>query len=126
MNISFEQADVLACLEALDDAALDNLDFGVIGFNSDTIVCRYNSIESQMAELSQDKVLGHPLFSEIAQCMNNFLVALRFEDAIADGNPLDATIDYLLTWRMRPTKVQLRMLYSPEYAIRYVLLHRLA
>jgi hypothetical protein len=32
MAISFEQTDILASLEALDDIELDTLDFGVIGF----------------------------------------------------------------------------------------------
>ena len=36
MAISFEQTDILACLEALDNSELDTLDFGV-GFRR--IVC---------------------------------------------------------------------------------------
>jgi photoactive yellow protein len=121
MNISFEQTDVLACMEALEDAALDNLDFGVIGFNSDTIVCRYNAYESRLAGFTTEKALGCSLFSELAQCMNNFMVAVRFEDAVSQGKSLDATIDFIFSWRMRPTEVQLRLLYNPEYSMRYVL-----
>ena len=53
--------------------------------------------------------------------MNNFMVAQRFEDARTDGVALDATIDYVLTLRMRPAKVQMRLLASPNNAMRYVL-----
>lgn len=45
--------------------------------------------------------------------MNNFMVAHRFEEAAENGLPLDATIDYVLTLRMRPQRVQLRLLARP-------------
>ena len=57
--------------------------------------------------------------------MNNFMVAQRFDDAAANGSALDVTIDYVLTLRMRPTKVALRLLALPGQAMRYVLVHRL-
>jgi hypothetical protein len=52
------------------------------------------------------------------------MVAQRFEDAHADGTALDETIPYVLTLRMRPTKVRLRLLAQPGAAIRYVLVQR--
>ena len=57
--------------------------------------------------------------------MNNFMVAQRFADALASGTTLDAAIDYVLTLRMRPVKVKLRLLAAPGVAIRYVLVQRL-
>jgi hypothetical protein len=56
--------------------------------------------------------------------MNNFMVAQRFEDAARDGSSLDATIDYVLTLRMRPIKVKLRLLAIPGAPLRYVLVLR--
>lgn len=122
----FGQPGLLAALDALTDAELDGLEFGVIGFDASGTVCRYNALESRMTGLHPDRVIGQPLFTQIAQCMNNFLVAQRFDDAAAAGQPLDDTIDYMLTWRMRPTPVKLRMLHDPAFATRYVLLLRLA
>jgi hypothetical protein len=55
--------------------------------------------------------------------MNNFLVAQRFEDAQASGEALDLTVDYVLTLRMRPVKVKLRLL-AGEGPTRYVLVQR--
>jgi photoactive yellow protein len=125
-TVSFDQADLLACLEASDDRELDTLDFGVIGFTDDTVVCRYNAFESQAAKIAPEKVLGHPLFTDVAQCMNNFLVAQCFQDAREERTVLDSTIDYVLTWKFRPTPVKLRMLSSPQHATQYVvLLHSL-
>jgi hypothetical protein len=56
--------------------------------------------------------------------MNNFLVAQRYEDAAAQGEVLDEVIDYVLTLRMRPTKVRLRLLAAPGFSLRYVLVDR--
>ena len=124
MTISFEQTGILACLETLDDNALDTLDFGVIGFNGDNAVCRYNTWEAKLAGLRPADALGKNVFTELAQCMNNFLVAVRFEDAITEGASLDAIVDFILSWRMRPTKVQLRLLYSPGCSTHYILVQR--
>lgn len=123
--MKFDQPDLLHQLESLDDAALDRVGFGAIGFDSNGLVRRYNAHESRASGLPATAVLGQPLLTDIAQCMNNYLVAQRFEDAASNNQPLDETIDFVLTWRMRPTKVKLRMLWAPGVATRYVLLHRL-
>ncbi|WP_367849349.1 PAS domain-containing protein [Rhodoferax sp. WC2427] len=122
--LTFNGADMAARLAVLSPAELDGLDFGVIGFDADTVVTQYNIYESQAAGLSPERVLGHPLFTVVAPCMNNFLVAQRFEDAEANDEPLDATLDYVLTLRMRPVKVALRLLSDPGQALRYVLVFR--
>ncbi len=121
----FDQPDLLASLEAMGDTELDALGFGAIGFHPDTVVCRYNAYESRAAGLSPSRVLGLPLFSVVAQCMNNFLVAQRFDDAAEAGQPLDTTVDFVLTLRMRPTPVKLRLLATPGVERRYVLIQRL-
>jgi photoactive yellow protein len=122
--LQFDSADLCDALDALDDAALDRLGFGVIGFDDQTVVRLYNATESRLAGLSLQRVLGQPLFTVVAPCMNNYLVAQRFEDAHAAGQALDQTIDYVLTLRMRPVKVRLRLLARPGAAQRYLLVHR--
>lgn len=124
--MTFDQPDLLPLLDALDATALDALPFGVIHCNPQLVVQRYNRYECVHTGLKAENVIGRPLFTEIAQCMNNFMVAQRIEDALAAGQALDATIDYTLTWRMRPTPVKLRMLTSVEPRAAYVLLLRLA
>lgn len=123
-DLSFTSPDLRAHLARLPVEDLDRLDFGVIGFDADTTVRQYNRTESEAAGLTPARVLGQPLFTNVAPCMNNFMVAQRFEDAIDDASSLDDTIDYVLTLRMRPIKVKLRLLADPGSAMRYVLVQR--
>lgn len=122
--LSFSTPALLDQLAQLNAEQLDQLDFGVIGFDTDTNVCRYNRTESEAAGLTAPRVLGQPLFTNVAPCLNNFMVAQRFEDAEDGQSALDDTIDYVLTLRMRPIKVQLRLLADPGSAVRYVLVQR--
>ncbi len=123
-SVSFDDERVLEHLEEATDDELDALPFGVIGFDSQGVVRRYNAFESKAAGLSIQRVVGNDLFTVVAPCMNNYLVAQRFEDAADDGSRLDATIDYVLTLRMRPVKVKLRLLAPPGATTRYVVVHR--
>jgi hypothetical protein len=59
----------------------------VIGFDHESIVRRYNAFESKASGLSPERVLGKHLFSSVAQCMNNYMVAQRFEDAHTGRGP---------------------------------------
>jgi photoactive yellow protein len=113
-----------AQLSQISESQLDELDFGVIGFDDATLVKRYNEHESKLAGLSRQRVIDQPLFTHVAPCMNNFMVAQRFEDAAAESEPLDTTIDYVLTLRMRPVKVKMRLLAQPATPIKYVLIQR--
>jgi photoactive yellow protein len=123
-DLSFAAPGLHARLAQLSPEQLDRLDFGVIGFGADTNVSRYNQTESDAAGLSAPRVLGQPLFTNVAPCLNNFMVAQRFEDAELDATTLDDTIDYVLTLRMRPVKVKLRLLAAPGDEQRYVLVQR--
>lgn len=120
----FADPDLLQHLSACDDATLDPWPFGVIGFDADGRVCRYNAWESQAAGLSAARVLGQPLFTVVAPCMNNPLVAQRFAQAAAAGQALDHPQPYVLTLRMRPTPVTLRLLAPAGAGLRYVLIQR--
>ena len=122
--MQFDQSDFFAVTDSYTDADFDTFDFGVIGFDAEGMVRRYNKLESQMSGLSPARVLGAPLFTSVAPCMNNFMVAQRFEDAVANETSLDAIIDYVLTLQMRPTKVLLRLLAQRQTALRYVLIQR--
>ncbi|MGJ7581584.1 phosphonate transporter [Variovorax sp. RHLX14] len=123
-TIPFEHEDLLAELERAPDSEVDTFQFGVIGFDAETVVRRYSAFESKMSGLSVSKVVGYPLFTIVAPCMNNFLVAQRFEDAAASGTGLDEVLDYVLTLRMRPIKVKLRLLAGTASGLRYVLIKR--
>ena len=104
-------------LEQMKAADFDALAFGVIGFSETNEVEIYNATEARLAGLRAERQIGQAFFNTVAPCMNNFLVAQRFEDEAE----LNEVIDYVLTLRMRPKKVKLRLLKQPGIARRYIL-----
>jgi photoactive yellow protein len=119
LDSSFETL-TLAELQAMPAEVRDRLPFGVVGMNADGIATIYNATEARMAGLDPGRVIGVSFFDAVAQCMNNYLVAQRF----ADEPELDAIIPYVLTLRMRPTPVRLRLLAGKAAPLRFVLIER--
>lgn len=111
--------------DELEMVDVDRLAFGVLGFDKDYAVRVYNRLESTAADLAPERVLGSHFFESVAPCMNNYLVAQRFLDAASQQQELDATVDYVLTLRMKPTPVKLQLLAHPSLRYRYVLVPRL-
>ena len=120
----FDHPAIGSVLDELTPAERDELDFGVIGFDDQTLVQAYNTFESQAAGLRASSVIGFPLFTVVAPCMNNALVARRFEHAVATASALDVVVPYVLTLRMRPVRVALRLTAGPTARLRYVLVQR--
>ncbi len=118
--MNFSDVDLLGALESADSSTLDAVEFGVIAMNRDGVVDAYNTFEAQLSGLSSGRVLGHNFFTSVAPCTNNYMVAQRF----ADEPELDATIDYVFTLKMRPTKVKLRLLRSAAARRQYLLVRR--
>jgi photoactive yellow protein len=116
---SFDQIRIQD-LENLSPAEIDRLPFGIIGMSADSTVEIYGATESRQSGLSPSSIVGAHFFLTTAQCMNNYMVAQRFEDE----DQLDAIIDYVLTLRMRPTPVRLRLLKHPAARRRYILIQR--
>ena len=115
MNLTFEEASIQALLAVPDQ--LDTLDFGIIGFDDASEVVIYNTFEATSAALRQTRVLGKNLFLEIAPCLNNAMVAQRFENE----PELDVIISYVLALRMRPIPVRLRLLKKIDNNTRFLL-----
>jgi photoactive yellow protein len=118
MNLTFEETSIQALLAAPD--RLDTLDFGIIGFNDASEVVVYNTYEASSAALRQTRVLGKNLFLEIAPCLNNSMVAQRFDSE----SELDVIIPYVLALRMRPIPVRLRLLKDSNTSTRFLLVDR--
>lgn len=116
----FDEARALEQLERMTRAQLDALPFGVVGLDAEAKTSRYNAFERTASGLSDDFVLGKSFFDEVAPCMNNYLVAERFKEE----EFLDEQLSYVLTLRMRPTKVRLRLLRAPGVPTAYLLVER--
>jgi photoactive yellow protein len=104
MNI--DQSSLLDDLEKADCQALDAADFGIVRMRTDGTVIAYNTYESRLSGLSSASVVGKCFFTDVAPCTNNFMVAERFNESGA----LDVEMNYVFTYRMKPTKVWLRLL----------------
>ncbi len=107
-------------LEAASPEARDNLPYGVATLGTDGRVEHYGATESRLSGLGRDRVLGRDFFGTVAPCMNNFLVAHRF----ATEPDLDAVVDYVLTLRMAPRKVKLRLLRRADAPRMYLVIER--
>lgn len=115
----FDDPAMAEMLEATDEAGLDALLFGVVGLDGDGVVERYNAFEERCSGLPRGRVVGRHFFFDVAPCMNNYLVAERLEEAA-----VDVTLPYVLTFRMRPTPVRLRLIRAGAGRRRWVLVHR--
>jgi len=119
VSTAFDDIEI-GTLVALPEAERDALPYGVTGLDSEGLVVVYSAAEARMAGLDRDTVIGQPYFDSVAQCMNNFMVAQRFEDE----TELDETLPYVLTLRMRPTRVRLRLLATSSEPLNYILIER--
>jgi len=111
----FDAPDLHARLDALDDAGLDALPFGVVRMDADGTVTGYNAAERRLSGLSRDRVLGRGFFAGVAPCTDNAVVAGRYAEAA-----LDAVVPYVFTMRMKATPVTLRLLRSGASPHRYL------
>jgi photoactive yellow protein len=107
-------------LMGLTKAEIDAVPFGVVGLSPAGVVEVYNQTEATLAGIQTESVVGNYFFLSTAQCMNNFMVAQRLEDE----PELDTILDYVLTFRMRPTPVRLRLLKSAGHERSYLLIQR--
>lgn len=117
MPFEFEAPGILAELEAASEEELNAAPFGIVRMGADRAVVFYNHYESRLSGLSPGNVKGRNFFEDVAPCTNNFLVAQKFVDWVE----LDEVLDYVFTFRMRPTNVRLRLLKSAAASHAYVL-----
>ena len=117
--MTFDDVSIIEMLSTMDEAALDGLPFGAVGLDSENMVELYNAHEERYSGLPRGIVVGRHFFSDVAPCMNNYMVAERLAEAL-----LDVTLPYVLTFRMRPTPVRLRLLRASEAPRRWVLVAR--
>ncbi len=118
--MTFDHSDLIALIETVSPNELDTANFGVIGFDENCVVVFYNQTESLLSGLRAETVVGSHLFIDVAPCMNNYLVALKFEER----DELDEIIPYILSFKMKPVPVSLRLIKHPHLTLNYVLIRR--
>ncbi len=121
-HLDFDAPRLFAELErfSLDPSAFDELEFGLIGMQLDGTVVIYNRLESEFSGIKAQRIMGLNFFTDVAPCTNNYLISGRFETE----PELDETIDYVFTLKMRPTRVQLRLLKAEPSQHQFLVVRR--
>jgi len=117
----FETSDIIKWINEADESSFDKTDFGIIGFDNQNIVKKYNLTEEKYSGLSKKNVLNKNLFLDVAPCMNNYLVSLKFEEK----KELDEIIHYILSFKVKPCPVDLRLIKSKSLELNFILIKRL-
>ena len=117
------QGEEAGPLSSLTTEQMDALDYGVIGFDDDGEVFAYNAFESSFTGFQRDEVLGMQMFTELIPCSNNSLVRARYDKAKAESIDLHHTMDYVFTYRMKPTPVRVELLREESTRTNWMLVH---
>lgn len=108
--MDMQQINLVDTLKAANYDELHKANFGIVQFDSDGKILFYNQYEADLAGISCEEAEGKNFFTEIAPCTNNFMVAQKYVTASEGDADLDETLDYVFTYKLKPTKVTLRML----------------
>jgi len=117
----FSNTHLHAQLDDYSPQDLDALNFGVVRIDESGKVVYMNEYEAQLANLNQSDVPGKHFFSQIAPCTNNFMVAEKYH---SPQEARDELLDYVFTYRVKPTPVTLRLLIDPNRPYHYLLVNR--
>ena len=104
------QRDVVYDADALSEAELDSLPFGMIQLDEQGVILRYSTPETRISGLTSDECVGRSFFDDIAPCTH----VAEFYGRFAEGvrlQRLDATFNFQFAFRP-PRDVQVRMFYS--------------
>ncbi|HOV12727.1 MAG TPA: PAS domain-containing protein [Spirochaetota bacterium] len=118
--MDFCDKNILQQILSLSSDEKDKFDFGIIGIDEKKIIIDYNHTEELLSGYKKEFVIGKNLFLDIAPCMNNYLVALKFEER----DQFDEIIPYILSFKVKPVSVDLRLIKDKDRKIGYVLVKR--
>lgn len=112
-SLPFHAPKLGAWLDSASRENLDALSFGVIEVDDDGAVVFYNRYESEFTGLAPEDVVGRSFFTDVAPCTNNPLFFGRFRDGLEE-DVYDVSLRYTLTYRLRPTLVNVRLVRYNE------------
>ncbi|MBC8069757.1 MAG: hypothetical protein IAG13_15575 [Deltaproteobacteria bacterium] len=115
-----------ARVDDLDDAALDELAFGVVCLASDGLILRYNVAEGRLARLDPSTVVGRNFFTDVAPCTYTEDFYGRFR-AFADAKTSGASLrfPYVFDFKFGAQKVEVELVRVPDAPRFYLLINRM-
>lgn len=111
-----------SCLRTATEDELHRAPFGLIKLDDAGIVQFYNHYESELSGIDPSEAIGKDFFTQLAPCSNNNLFLGRFEDGVHTDD-LDEHFTYTFTYKMRPTRVNVR-LFRDESGSNWILARR--
>jgi len=108
--MKFNQEDLASALSKAKPALLNNADFGIIELSSSGEVLFFNQHELNSTGLTQREVKDKNLFTQLVPSTDNYMVSHKYRAVANTSLPIDETIDYVLTYQLKPTSVKLRLL----------------
>ncbi len=114
----------LADLDRYDDAALDELPFGVICLDAIGTILRYNLAEARLARLDRSKVLGRHFFREIAPCTATPEFKGRFVEFTTGAAPR-VGFPYVFDFKFGAQEVEVELARASDPHRFYVCINRL-
>ena len=102
---------LFARADAISEAELDALPYGVIQLDATGTVLRYNSFEAGLSGLTKQKVVGRNFFKQVAPCTDLQQFYGRFRDGVAAGE-LHCTFRFYFAFQQRPRDVTVTLFYN--------------
>lgn len=99
-------------LDALTDAELDALPFGVIQLDADGRITKYNAAESRFSGRRPERVIGRDFFRDVAPCTNLPAFRGRFLDGVRRGD-LHAVFGFVFGFD-EPARVEVTLRAAAE------------
>jgi len=102
---------------------LDKLDYGVVQVDDTGLIKTFNRYEAELGNVQQSAVIGKNFFTQVAPCTNNRLFLGKFKEGVA-ANTLDTSINFVFTYKIRPTSVEVQMFRDSVAHTNWVLVRR--
>lgn len=111
-------------LDALDEAQLDDLRFGVICLDERGTILRYNLAEARLARLDRSKVVGRNFFRRVAPCTANAEFEGRFRAFITSAEPRQ-TFTFVFDFKFGAQEVMVELVRPATPGRFYLCINRL-
>jgi photoactive yellow protein len=110
---TFDAPDLADRADAMDQAELDALPFGVLKLDARGRIVGYNRVEQAIAEVDLGVYLDHNFFTDLAPCMDVPAFRGRFEEGLRKGR-LAFAFEFETNSDPRARHLRVRMLDSAE------------
>ena len=113
MTPPFEAQDLAAQVEAMSEAELDALPYGVIKLDAGGVVEVYSRAEAQLSGRKKRPAVGLDFFSEVAPCMASPQMRGRVDTAKARGS-VDVEIGWIGDFKDPNGEIRIRVMSAGD------------